>query len=117
MPALWSPHSLFHRPLGIQAPRKLTLHVSLAVVLFFIWDRVGKGPRKPGTRVVQTAMPVDGQTGGKGSLKEAQPSALGTWSRGSQMNFLFVVCFFSLLRNYKAKKSFMLWGLMDKSSR
>lgn len=67
---------------------------------------------------MQTAVHVDGWTGDKGSLKEAQPSALGTWSRDSQMNFLFVVCFFPfLLRNYKAKKSFMLWGLVDKSSR
>lgn len=66
---------------------------------------------------MQTAVFVDRQSSDKGSFKEAQPSALGTWSRDSQLNFLFVVFFFSfLLRNYEAKKSFVLWGLMDKSS-
>lgn len=66
----------------------------------------------------------------EGLFKEAaatgltRSSALGTSSRDSQLNFLFVVGFllffvvvvFLLLRNYEAKKSFVLWGLMDKSS-
>lgn len=45
---------------------------------------------------MQTAVFVDRQSSDKGSFKEAQPSALGTWSRDSQLNFLFVVFFFFL---------------------
>lgn len=48
-----------------------------------------------------------------------RPSALGTGSRDSQLNFLFVVGFllffvvvvFLLLRNYEAKKKFCALGV------
>lgn len=139
-PAVCPPHPTgpFLGPPGVPgAPRDPILHVSIAVVLFFIWDGVGgRAERTPGTpefcrqpcgvRRLYSAGRADSA---EGLFKEAaargltRSSALGTSSRDSQLNFLFVVGFllffvvvFLLLRNYEAKKSFVLWGLMDKSS-
>jgi len=83
------------------APRELILHVSIAVVLFFIWDGVGGGgPQGPPSSADSHVMCSAGHAdSGEGLFKEAaaggltRPSALGTSSKDSKLNFLFVVGF------------------------
>lgn len=70
---------------------------------------------------MQAAVYVDRQTGDMGSFKETPALCSGNQFKGLSVEFPF--CCFDfwfffphLLRNYEAKKSFVLWGLMDKSS-
>lgn len=107
-------------PWGARAPRKLTLYVSIAVVLFFTWDGVGEGLSSPWNPTFcrwPSRTGPDVQTQVKGDHSGAPPwradmsLALGSSSRDSQLNFLLVLfCFFPPFKEFEAKKSFVLGG-------
>lgn len=64
-------------------------------------------------RVVQTAVYVDRQTGDMGSFKETPVLCPGNQFKGLSVEFPFCCFFFfpHVLRNYEAKKSFVLLGV------